>query len=173
MKEVCGDGNCLFRAVAAQVASDEEQHALFREQACDYLAAHASELQNHVDGDYADYVDRMRRGGEWGSELEIRALESVLARRITIYATHVEEAEPLNTHFGEEARGPRPRGEGFGGVSGSSQAAWLLCSLTHPNSPQCDDEGGPPILLSYHGRAHYNALQPVEAVQEGARGGGG
>lgn len=108
----------------------------------------------------------MRQLGTWATELEIRALESVLGRRVVIYATHAPDPKvPLNIHFaGDES-----------GASGSSVCAALLsCGCSHtplyPRSPpprpqpSADATGGepaPPLLLSYHGQAHYNLLVPT------------
>lgn len=131
VQAVRGDGNCLFRAAAVQAMGDEDRHGELRGLACDWLQARADELRDHVEeGAFEEHVATMRCDGEWGSELEIRALEGVLGRRITIYANHVDSIEPLNTHFGLD-----------GAVEPTDDA--------------------PPLLLSYHGRAHYNALVPA------------
>lgn len=37
MRDVGGDGNCLFRSIADQLDGTENTHAFLREEACKYI----------------------------------------------------------------------------------------------------------------------------------------
>jgi OTU domain-containing protein 3 len=78
VREVLGDGNCLFRAFALQHCGDDAKHDEYRSTCCDYLEAHAEEFRNfQVDAEertFSDYVEEMREDAIWGSQLEISAL---------------------------------------------------------------------------------------------------
>lgn len=76
------DGNCLFRAVADQHCGDCEEHAVYRQDCCDFMLEHAEDLRLfHADEDFEDeeesfeaYVEHMRSPARWGSQLELMAL---------------------------------------------------------------------------------------------------
>lgn len=40
LRDVTGDGNCLFRAFADQVDGNENTHVIMREEACKYMIEH-------------------------------------------------------------------------------------------------------------------------------------
>ena len=40
LKDVIGDGNCLFRAFADQVDGNENTHLIMRQEACRYMSEH-------------------------------------------------------------------------------------------------------------------------------------
>ena len=51
MREIEGDGNCLFRAIVDQLEAKQERHQLYRQLAVDYLRTHAEEFQLFLDED--------------------------------------------------------------------------------------------------------------------------
>lgn len=70
LRDVEGDGNCLFRALSDQIYGDQKRHPEMRKFTCDYLEAHEADLGywasycSFMDGeDYAGYVKRMRKSG--------------------------------------------------------------------------------------------------------------
>jgi OTU domain-containing protein 3 len=49
LKDVVGDGNCLFRAFADQVDGSETTHILMREEACKYMVDHQEFFEPFLD----------------------------------------------------------------------------------------------------------------------------
>lgn len=75
------DGNCLFRSVADQLCGDANEHHTYREQCCDHMLEHAEDFEVFFAPDdfeaeesFEAYVQKMRRPGTWGSQLELMAI---------------------------------------------------------------------------------------------------
>lgn len=71
LRDVDGDGNCLFRALSDQLNGDQKSHRELRKLTCDYLEAHERDLgywamlsSFHEGENYARYVERLRMSGE-------------------------------------------------------------------------------------------------------------
>jgi len=67
LRDVQGDGNCLFRALADQLWGVQKRHVEVRKLVCDYLETHRDGMEVFVgafmkDGEgYEGYVERMRQ----------------------------------------------------------------------------------------------------------------
>ena len=100
VKEVISDGNCLYRALADQlqfvgvsVEGDVSGDFTFlglRYRAANYLRSHADEFapflgMEPTSKDYKFYCNNVEKDGEWGGQIEIRALSASLRRQIHIY----------------------------------------------------------------------------------------
>ena len=100
--EVDGDGNCLFRAVAHQIWLDEDRHLELRKMCVEHMEKNAERFVEFCfDDTFAKHLERMGTSGEWGDDLEIKALEEITDRPITIYSSQSPACEPLNTNFDE------------------------------------------------------------------------
>ena len=70
LRDVQGDGNCLFRAVADQLWGVQKRHVEVRKLVCDYLETHKASMEAFVApfmkvGEaYEGYVERMRQLSE-------------------------------------------------------------------------------------------------------------
>lgn len=71
LRDVEGDGNCLFRALSDQMYGDQKRHPELRKLTCDYLEANKADFEMWVkwgvahDGEsYEAYVNRMRKSGK-------------------------------------------------------------------------------------------------------------
>lgn len=93
---VPGDGRCLFRAVAhgsclrsGKDAPDEtEQRELadeLRGKVADELIKRRESTEWFIEGDFDQYVERMRQTYVWGGEPELIMLSHVLEMPITVY----------------------------------------------------------------------------------------
>ena len=91
LQEVLADGNCLFRALAHQLTRNEQRHADVRHSVVEHMASHKEEFapfltfgegEQEDDATFEDYVERMRRDGEWGGQPEL--LAAVQALRVDI-----------------------------------------------------------------------------------------
>ena len=102
-REVAGDGNCLFRAVADQLFRDGgEAHAWVRALAADQLRLHRDAYEGFValppgedafglvggGGDAWDaYCARVARNGTWGDHVCIQALADALGAQFNILSS--------------------------------------------------------------------------------------
>ena len=73
LRDMQGDGNCLFRALADQLWGVQKRHAEVRKLVCDYLEANRDKMEVFVlafmneDEGYRSYVNRMRQFSEYRS----------------------------------------------------------------------------------------------------------
>jgi len=100
IKDMAGDGNCLFRSISYQVYGDSQYHGVLREKCMDYVEAERTFFINYIDGDFKEYVNRMRQNGEWGDNVEIQAMSELYGRRVEIYAYRVEPMKTYQRHLG-------------------------------------------------------------------------
>ncbi|KAJ1442344.1 hypothetical protein B484DRAFT_322076, partial [Ochromonadaceae sp. CCMP2298] len=98
-----GDGNCLFRAVSHQLYLHQDMHEELRASCVEHLVRHRSRFEVFCfDQDFDQHVRNMSKSGTWGDDLEIRALEEITDRVITIYSSdNKTPAEPINNNFEE------------------------------------------------------------------------
>lgn len=87
IKDVAGDGNCLFRAMADQITGDPNNHAVYRKQICEYILHNREDFEPFIEDDepFEEYLSRMRRNATWGGHLEIQACCMLFQVNITIH----------------------------------------------------------------------------------------
>eukprot|EP00667_Euglena_gracilis_P022743 EG_transcript_25438 len=122
VRDVPGDGNCLFRAAADQMYETSAKHAAVRQETVQYIRAHPEAFAPFVEDDepFEDYIARMQQDSEWGGNIEIQAM-SLLYRADVII--HLPE-------------GPRMEVRNNG-----STTVWHICYLSgeHYGSVRCVD----------------------------------
>eukprot|EP00004_Rigifila_ramosa_P011951 TRINITY_DN2563_c0_g1_i1.p1 TRINITY_DN2563_c0_g1~~TRINITY_DN2563_c0_g1_i1.p1 ORF type:complete len:383 (+),score=88.08 TRINITY_DN2563_c0_g1_i1:26-1150(+) len=84
VRDVAGDGNCLFRAFADQVEDNADNHAHFRALACDFMDMNRDHFAPFFEN-FDDYLRDMRRLGEWGGNAELQALSAACGVNINIH----------------------------------------------------------------------------------------
>ncbi|KAJ2766739.1 substrate-specific activator of APC-dependent proteolysis, partial [Coemansia nantahalensis] len=86
-KDMTGDGNCMFRALADQVDGTPDTHARHRESVCEYMARHADEFSPFMDETcpFDRYVSNMRKSGVFGGNLELVAFARNYVVDIRVY----------------------------------------------------------------------------------------
>ena len=79
VKEMEGDGNCLFRAVADQLEGDESMHAIYRQKTVEYILENKEMYTFFIEDDETieEYCQDMAKDGVWGDQLEINAMANV------------------------------------------------------------------------------------------------
>ena len=145
IQPIPADGNCLFRAIAAQcrpISTDTPSSSSYqdiRALCAQTMLEHESEFApfcEYNDNDitnYNEYVHAVQHSSHlWGGHLEIRALSMALQRPVHVYSSNT-----LHTN------GPLI-------IDASSSTATTTTIDTDPQSPM------EPIRLSYH--LHYYAL---------------
>jgi len=86
--EIPSDGNCLYRAIAAQCDSD---YIKIRGLCADILSSKEDEYAPFCEytdtiATFEQYVDCVRSSSEWGGHLELRAVAEGLKRSIVVYS---------------------------------------------------------------------------------------
>ena len=87
IRDITGDGNCLFRAIADQICSNEHQFHAMRETLCDFVEASRDDFEPFIEDDepFDDYLDRMRQNGEWGGNFELAAAVQCFGVNIVVH----------------------------------------------------------------------------------------
>lgn len=87
IREVGGDGNCLFRAVAEQMEGSEKNFKNYREMCVEYIKNNKDNFAPFIIDDETidEYIERMSKNKEWGGNLEIYALSQALEANFYIY----------------------------------------------------------------------------------------
>ncbi|CAI4231798.1 unnamed protein product [Auanema sp. JU1783] len=94
LKEMQGDGACLFRAVAHQVYGDQEMHTEVRRLCMDYMERNRDHFSQFITEDFDNYLDRKRNVTEHGNHAEVQAISEMYGRPVEIYQYRLE---PINT----------------------------------------------------------------------------
>ncbi|KAF2435498.1 cysteine proteinase [Tothia fuscella] len=118
-KEVRADGHCLYSAVADQLVLHDiglrpriyptitgdgnekstEPFRIVRRTTAEYIKAHKDEFEPFLEEPLDDYVRKVGETGEWGGQLELRALAEAYGVRISVLdgngSVHEIEAEGL------------------------------------------------------------------------------
>ena len=82
------DGNCLFSSISDQVYGTDKHSKMVREKCMDYIEKNKVFYSQFIEGGEAKmkaYIERKRKIGIWGDNLEIQALSEIYNRPIEIY----------------------------------------------------------------------------------------
>jgi OTU domain-containing protein 3 len=67
LRDITGDGNCLFRALSDQLEGNEGNHLLYRKQACEYMRRNRLDFEPFVVG-LVEEIEHRKRGSGGGFE---------------------------------------------------------------------------------------------------------
>ncbi|KAH1039558.1 hypothetical protein J1N35_041301 [Gossypium stocksii] len=82
--KVQGDGNCQFRALSDQIYRTPDNHKNVRRQVVNQLKSHSEAYEGYVPMDYADYLKKMSKTGEWGDHVTLQAAADSYGVRIFV-----------------------------------------------------------------------------------------
>jgi len=87
IKDVAGDGNCLFRAIADQMEGNPNKHPAYRRRICEFIEANRDDYEPFLEDDeiWEEYLPRMKANGTWGGQMEIQAFSLAYSVNITIH----------------------------------------------------------------------------------------
>ena len=97
VKNIRGDGNCLFRAISHQIYGTSEHHQMIREKIVEYMKIEKGFFKNFIiisdewvgDNDdesaHLKYFRDMMQLGTWGGDPEIQACVEIYNRPIHLY----------------------------------------------------------------------------------------
>lgn len=85
--DVPRDGNCLFSSVSQQLEGNASNWAHYRRAACEHMEEENDFFAAFVEDDepWDEYIERMRRPGTWGGNLELQALSIITRCNIAVY----------------------------------------------------------------------------------------
>ncbi|KAK4761753.1 hypothetical protein SAY87_029637 [Trapa incisa] len=79
-----GDGNCQFRAISDQLYRSPEYHRFVRQQVIQQLKSHPEIYSGYVPMAYAEYLNKMSKGGEWGDHVTLQAAADTYGIKIFV-----------------------------------------------------------------------------------------
>lgn len=87
IKSISTDGNCLFRAVSDQLFKNDDNYREIRTQVVEHLLKKEEDYKHFIENDesYESYVDRIRKDGTWGGQIELQAVGEIFNVNILIY----------------------------------------------------------------------------------------
>lgn len=87
VREVTGDGNCLFRSIADQLEIEGMQHQDVRERIVQYITEHRADFEPFIEDDvpFDRYISAMARNGTWGGNLELQACSMAFTVNVKIF----------------------------------------------------------------------------------------
>jgi len=93
IRTVLGDGNCLFRAVADQIANKESNYKVYRDLAIRLISKNKRLFQMFLEESESidEYITEITKDGKWSGYFEIVALSEALGVEFCI---HMKEKEP-------------------------------------------------------------------------------
>ncbi|CAN9509356.1 unnamed protein product [Ophioblennius macclurei] len=94
-KRIAKDGSCLFRAVAEQVLHCQNLHTEIRARCVDFLKQNRSDYEAFIEGDFEDYLFKLRDPQHWVGEVEIHALSVMYKRDFLIFQEPGRPAVPI------------------------------------------------------------------------------
>ena len=135
IREVKGDGNCMFRAISDQVYGADEYYNLIRQKCMNYLVALKNFFKPFIGEDFDTYIYRKRQDGVWGDDIELEVFSEIYGRPIEIY---MGSGKPLKTFHENQY---------YYDTTQNKDSKYLST----------------PIRLSYHKQNHYNSIIPLES----------
>ena len=85
-----GDGNCLFRSISHQLYGTQSKYNTLRMQCVEHMRDHSNRFSQFYGDAFDEYLTTMKRDGKWGGELEIRAMEELVDRKIIVFTSNSE-----------------------------------------------------------------------------------
>ncbi|XP_072314742.1 OTU domain-containing protein 4 [Eucyclogobius newberryi] len=84
-KKIAKDGSCLFRAVAEQVLHSQSLHSQVRSRCVEFLRKNRKSYEAFIEGDFEEYLHKLRDPQQWVGEVEINALAIMYKRDFWIF----------------------------------------------------------------------------------------
>jgi len=86
LRNIIGDGNCLFRSFADQMDGDQHRHGYYREQICDFMRTNREDFEPFiVDQSFDAFIRSLSKDGTYGGNECIVAFSRLFNARICIH----------------------------------------------------------------------------------------
>eukprot|EP00897_Mesotaenium_endlicherianum_P009143 jgi/Mesen1/8257/ME000445S07410 len=86
-RQISGDGNCQFRALADQLFASADKHAYVRKCVVHQLKNSPDLYEAHIPDKFSDYVKKMSKSGEWGDHVTLQAAADYWGVKICLLTT--------------------------------------------------------------------------------------
>eukprot|EP01111_Echinosteliopsis_oligospora_P016482 TRINITY_DN6870_c0_g1_i1.p1 TRINITY_DN6870_c0_g1~~TRINITY_DN6870_c0_g1_i1.p1 ORF type:complete len:347 (+),score=101.47 TRINITY_DN6870_c0_g1_i1:42-1082(+) len=100
IKDVAGDGNCLFRSIADQLEDNPNKHGEYRHAIVTYIAANREMFEPFLDteeeGTFEQYIANMSAPTAWGGHMELQAASLLFKINAVIYQLDQPRWEIVN-----------------------------------------------------------------------------
>eukprot|EP01132_Coremiostelium_polycephalum_P003996 gene3996-4997_t len=107
IKDVAGDGNCLFRSIADQLENAPQNYQKYRQAIVTFIEQNKDIYSPFIDDEefdsFEDYIREMRTDGEWGGNIEIQAASLIYTVNVTIHQLNQPQWQVIN-HFNGKTR---------------------------------------------------------------------
>ena len=132
IREVIGDGNCLFRALADQLDGDDHAHSRHRQDVVRYITEHRADFEPFIEDDvpFTQHVQNLAQDGTYGGNDSLVAFARL--HKVTV-VIHQLDSPAWEVH-GETA-------------DGTSSKSPSLVSQLH---------------ISYHNGEHYASVRKIQ-----------
>ena len=90
---VLGNGNCLFASLDKLVFNDSFGSFSLRQLIVDHISDNKELYADDVEGDFDQYIKKMRNNGEWGGIVELLAFSSMIDVKIELW-TNIKDSAP-------------------------------------------------------------------------------
>mmetsp|Transcript_16642 Transcript_16642/g.30533 ORF Transcript_16642/g.30533 Transcript_16642/m.30533 type:complete len:502 (-) Transcript_16642:196-1701(-) len=171
---VKGDGNCLFRAVSAQIFGEAEWHMEVRQRVVEHMRKDQAYFSSFIVRDFDSYLRSMAESGTFGSNPELQAISELYNRSVLVFS-----CDSLY-NCGAPNRGQQPKVKR---TRPGQVAPWQSAGSSPRSAPAVQPvdwaklveplnifqgvysrSGNPPIRLLYSNGNHYDAVvDPYEA----------
>ncbi|KAI8821441.1 uncharacterized protein EV422DRAFT_506110 [Fimicolochytrium jonesii] len=149
VKDVAGDGNCLFRALSDQYDGTPNSHSAARRDVCDHLVEHRDTYAPFVDedgeGSFEQHVGRMRRDGCYGGNMEVVAFARAKSVDVAVH----QAGEPVWIVSGESIDKP----------ADATHSDMLSEAGSSPSSQTAQHRRL--LHIAYYSWEHYASVRPA------------
>ena len=77
LRDITGDGNCLFRAISDQIDGNESHHLKYRRETCEFMRANREDFELFVVG-LVDELDKDKKGKTKGVDAKLNPFDSYI-----------------------------------------------------------------------------------------------
>jgi OTU domain-containing protein 3 len=145
LRDITGDGNCLFRALSDQIDGNETNHLLYRKQVCEYMRKNRGDFEPFVVG-LVDEIEHRKRGGDSGN----------IDKKLEPFEKYVSYLEQATTYGGNDA---------LVAFSKLHEVDIYLHQIDQPiwrvNGAFLNAKNIKQLHLSYHNGEHYSSVRRI------------
>lgn len=101
IRDIVGDGNCLFRSLADQMDGQSENHLYYREKVCEYIEGNRDDFEPFLldKCNFEDYVKNLKLAGTYAGNDAIVGFAKLFSVNIVIH----QLSRPMITISGNES----------------------------------------------------------------------
>lgn len=84
--QVLGDGNCMFRSLAKQLSDNSNNHAILRDNICEFISLNSEKFQGFVTEGLTleEHLNTVRKQGTFGTQLELKTASTLFQLNIYV-----------------------------------------------------------------------------------------